>query len=1016
MLTRGYAKKVIAFVCMLALMATTMLVSAAETQYQILDRVEYDGYTWETWEHVGYGDGSPLMEDGRREVQWNDNAAHTTIVDGIHTIEHNGNHVPATYTKIGKGLQTADIKYIELRVRVSTATKIKVLYSTKEDGSDFGETQAFTTNETIPADGNWHTAKILTNSGPWTDTQGLVLDQCRFQAEHSPSKWEIDWIRYMGEDEGLLETTPENGATGVALETTVTVSTKDLDIDSAALAALGSSAVTVSGGVATVGEIMFNVLDDPTVYSFKLSGLSPQTLYTVTVKAPVEGKTLEKVFNFTTISKYEVLDSLEFEGYTWDYWGEGAASPYIDFNRREVEWNSGTQHSTIADGIHTLVANPNASGTGFNQTAMFTNIGSGLYTKDIKHIQMRVRVSSSTASYMKLYHRCTNFPNNYYEGDGRGSGTLLSDTKIQGDGKWHIVTMTPTYDGWVNDPNNILIQCWFQAGGNPAVWEIDWIRFMGEGTAKQITYEDAGTGTIVKYDNSEDISFANNNETVNPNVSYDAENKAIKCSGTTWSNNLDVYWDGVGIPSSKLSNVVLTVKADKLMKMRMEYKKWFNQSSIDENAADSKEFYIPGDGQWHEIGFETTFNQEYRGNNVCQIKLIPQAVSAENNTYDGTEITADGNYYIKSVELIGTYNRTDSYKYEATEPVLYRGNTSCRVAMPSLINYSGKHMKVGFLAASYDNGIMSDVKFTIKDIAAGRVSPSFETEVSVASENSEVKTFMWEWDSMKPINTNELYDDTLPVRTEDVDYVIPDVTVEPDDSDFEGKTKVLVLGNSYTRHEPAIIYTNGQRVVWSGKWGMAASAQENDYVHLLRSYAKEKNDAVGFKIKTIYNLESNPANYRTELENLKEYRDFDADIVVLAIGTNMGTEDVPYAKEAYSALIDYVNPTGDAEVICAMLLGVGDAVKYEMYKVANEKGCTWIDLTDKNGGEYLATEIYGENGVGWHYGDNGMKMVADNIWNGRNYISNDISSAEGGNAVNVQFKGLKDLIPAPSLE
>ena len=99
-----------------------------------------------------------------------------------------------------------------------------------------------------------------------------------------------------------------------------------------------------------------------------------------------------------------------------------------------------------------------------------------------------------------------------------------------------------------------------------------------------------------------------------------------------------------------------------------------------------------------------------------------------------------------------------------------------------------------------------------------------------------------------------------------------------------------------------------------------------------------------------------------------------------------------------------------------MLLGVGDAVKYEMYKAANEKGCTGIDLTDKNGGEYLATEIYGENGVGWHYGDNGMKMVADNIWNGRNYISNDISSAEGGNAVNVQFKGLKDLIPAPSLE
>ena len=85
-------------------------------------------------------------------------------------------------------------------------------------------------------------------------------------------------------ESAVITTTPEDGATGIGSETTVTVATNGVEID---FGSLGADSVAVSGGSAAVGEISYDELNDPYKYSFSLSGLSRRTTYTVSVKVPL---------------------------------------------------------------------------------------------------------------------------------------------------------------------------------------------------------------------------------------------------------------------------------------------------------------------------------------------------------------------------------------------------------------------------------------------------------------------------------------------------------------------------------------------------------------------------------------------------------------------------------------------------------------------------------------------------------------------------------------------------------
>jgi hypothetical protein len=93
--------------------------------------------------------------------------------------------------------------------------------------------------------------------------------------------------------------------------------------------------------------------------------------------------------------------------------------------------------------------------------------------------------------------------------------------------------------------------------------------------------------------------------------------------------------------------------------------------------------------------------------------------------------------------------------------------------------------------------------------------------------------------------------------------------------------KILFLGNSITLHGPA------PAIGWTGNWGMAASKQDKDYVHLLTT---DITKAVGAQPKTmVKNIAKFEREYTTFdlAKELKPELDFNADIVVVAIGVNI---------------------------------------------------------------------------------------------------------------------------------
>ena len=181
--------------------------------------------------------------------------------------------------------------------------------------------------------------------------------------------------------------------------------------------------------------------------------------------------------------------------------------------------------------------------------------------------------------------------------------------------------------------------------------------------------------------------------------------------------------------------------------------------------------------------------------------------------------------------------------------------------------------------------------------------------------------------------------------------------------------KILVVGNSITRHGPK------PDIGWTRDWGMAASAPEKDYVHLL--YAKLR--AAGVEPYMMIRQASGwEIGYLNEdiLDKFTEEHAFDADIVIYRLGENVKKETKYAFREKLEAFIHHICPRG--KVIFTTCFWKNEIVDDGIRDLAAKRGEPCVDIQCEDEAQ-TAIGLFDHKGVAMHPGDKGMEMIAERI-------------------------------------
>ena len=193
--------------------------------------------------------------------------------------------------------------------------------------------------------------------------------------------------------------------------------------------------------------------------------------------------------------------------------------------------------------------------------------------------------------------------------------------------------------------------------------------------------------------------------------------------------------------------------------------------------------------------------------------------------------------------------------------------------------------------------------------------------------------------------------------------------------------KVLILGNSITLHSPA------PNIGWTGNWGMAASSEDKDYVHLLLAdLEKAWGERPQSKVRNIADFERGYATFDASAK-LAEELAFNADVVILAIGENVPELTTAEAKAAFSQalvkLLKTFKSRGIPAIFVRSCFWPNQAKDEILSKACDEVGGKFIDISTM--GKDPAMKASAERkiehvGVAGHPGDKGMRAIADAVF------------------------------------
>lgn len=192
--------------------------------------------------------------------------------------------------------------------------------------------------------------------------------------------------------------------------------------------------------------------------------------------------------------------------------------------------------------------------------------------------------------------------------------------------------------------------------------------------------------------------------------------------------------------------------------------------------------------------------------------------------------------------------------------------------------------------------------------------------------------------------------------------------------------RVLCLGNSITHHGPS------KKVSWTGNWGMAASCQKNDYVHVLgRGIAEKTGAKPNVMAKNIAVFERKHTTYDIQ-DKLQKQINFKPDVLVLAIGENVPALTTPEAQEhfrkALRNLLSAFTKINKPHIFVRSSFWANKVKDTILKEICAEFAGTFVDISalSKDEKNYARSERKFEHaGVAKHPGDRGMKAIADAI-------------------------------------
>lgn len=204
---------------------------------------------------------------------------------------------------------------------------------------------------------------------------------------------------------------------------------------------------------------------------------------------------------------------------------------------------------------------------------------------------------------------------------------------------------------------------------------------------------------------------------------------------------------------------------------------------------------------------------------------------------------------------------------------------------------------------------------------------------------------------------------------------------------------LLFIGNSITKH--------GKCSYWPGEWGMAASSQENDYVHLLVNKLRKSGQHVEYADINFFKWEIMDHDRDEVLPLLDDLLDKSYDYIIVQLGENISS--VANLEGDFRSLLTYLQKSCLKEniLVCSSFFQKDDVDNIKR-NVCSRGGEQYVSFEDIR---CIAPYIAGDNidikldnkifhihhtGVAIHPGDRGMEIYADRLFEAITHKKNEI--------------------------